>query len=843
MAGIPFLHNIDLKDNQLLNAKLHTSISSSPPSGGGLGQGAIWYDSTNDLVKTYDGSNWNTISGDITGVTSSTTNQLIVTNSGGPAPAFSIVTAAIADGGTGLATADQIHTFVTSGVVDPVQIDGNFTIGVDDTGYDVKFFGATSGQYMLWDQSADKLIVTGEIEAGSLDISGDVDVDGTSNLDNTDIDGTLAVDGTTISLDATTSLNIDNSNTSNGITIGTVTSGVPITIGHTTSETTIQDNLTVTGTIESGNITIANASPIIQLTDTDTNADCRIHADSSNGSFAIDADFNNESTPTKIHLKCDGKEVGYFRGNNDYKGSLRLFPEKNDDAAQGIFFGTSAEDSSPGAGAFTDIRVMSMSSTNQLFLMPDSNTTLATVPMGITSSAITTNVDTINFNSSNSTDPLVIIKNTTNDANGARLHFVKDKGAAGADGDDIGIIEFIGDDAAQTQTSFAKVIAEVGEADNTDEAGKLSIQVAASDGTTTGLENGLVLTGHKTGDYVDVTLGTGTSSTTTIAGNLTVSGTTTTVESTTLTVTDDLITVSKGNDTIANADGSGVEIDATGGTNIYWKYVHANTAWTSNVDIDVTSGNVYNIAGTEVLGGTTLGSTIVTSSLTSVGTIGTGVWQGTEVGLGYGGTELVGETDGKIVVADGSGAPVHLDIGSSSGITILGTIATGVWNGTSIGTAYTDAKVTSIIAGDGIDVSGATGDVTVTAETATTSNAGSVELATCDEVKTGTDTSRAVTPDALACRSVAVQIDKDATNFSANKYAEITHSLDTEDIIVQLFDAVTKATVYADVARTDKAGSASTSKVKVSFAAVPTNDVDVIITSAKGASSGAIAYN
>jgi len=39
---------------------------------------------------------------------------LTVANSGGPAPAFSIVTAAIANGGTGLATADQIHTFVTT---------------------------------------------------------------------------------------------------------------------------------------------------------------------------------------------------------------------------------------------------------------------------------------------------------------------------------------------------------------------------------------------------------------------------------------------------------------------------------------------------------------------------------------------------------------------------------------------------------------------------------------------------------------------------------------------------------------------------------------------------------
>ena len=115
MAGIPFLHNIDLNNNELLNAKLHTSTSA--PSSPGIG--TIWYDSTNDLVKLYDNtatgnvSGWNTISGDITAVTSATTNQLTVANSGGPAPAFSIVTGAIADGGTGLATADQIHTFVT----------------------------------------------------------------------------------------------------------------------------------------------------------------------------------------------------------------------------------------------------------------------------------------------------------------------------------------------------------------------------------------------------------------------------------------------------------------------------------------------------------------------------------------------------------------------------------------------------------------------------------------------------------------------------------------------------------------------------------------------------------
>ena len=35
-----------------------------------------------------------------------------------------------------------------------VQLDATLTVGEDDTGYDVKLFGATSGSYMLWDTSS-----------------------------------------------------------------------------------------------------------------------------------------------------------------------------------------------------------------------------------------------------------------------------------------------------------------------------------------------------------------------------------------------------------------------------------------------------------------------------------------------------------------------------------------------------------------------------------------------------------------------------------------------------------------------------------------------------------------
>jgi len=58
-----------------------------------------------------------------------------------------------------------------------------------------------------------------------------------------------------------------------------------------------------------------------------------------------------------------------------------------------------------------------------------------------------------------------------------------------------------------------------------------------------------------------------------------------------------------------------------------------------------------------------------------------------------------------------------------------------------------------------------------------------------------------------------------------------------------LFDSSTKETVYADVARTDKSNADSTSKIKITFASAPTNDIEVIVTSTKGASAGVVAYS
>ena len=64
-----------------------------------------------------------------------------------------------------------------------LNVQGTVTVGVDDTGYDVKFFGATSGSYMLWDESADKLIIVGTADLGTSCEADAYTVGGTAGAD------------------------------------------------------------------------------------------------------------------------------------------------------------------------------------------------------------------------------------------------------------------------------------------------------------------------------------------------------------------------------------------------------------------------------------------------------------------------------------------------------------------------------------------------------------------------------------------------------------------------------------------------------------------------------------
>jgi len=89
---------------------------------------------------------------------------------------------------------------------------------------------------------------------------------------------------------------------------------------------------------------------------------------------------------------------------------------------------------------------------------------------------------------------------------------------------------------------------------------------------------------------------------------------------------------------LQKADGTGILVVDTTNNLVGINKTPATYALDVSGSANLSSTNAYFINGASVLNATTLGSAVVSSSLTSVGTIGTGVWQGTAIGTTYGGT-------------------------------------------------------------------------------------------------------------------------------------------------------------------------------------------------------------
>ena len=120
-----------------------------------------------------------------------------------------------------------------------VQIDNTVTVGVDDTGYDVKFFGATSGAYLLWDESADKLLTAG----GAV-----VDI----------VKDKLLIGGTAVT---TTAAEL---NVLDAVTAGTATASKAIVLDSNKDIGTIR-NLTIDGVFTDGNYTFDTSGNVSGL--------------------------------------------------------------------------------------------------------------------------------------------------------------------------------------------------------------------------------------------------------------------------------------------------------------------------------------------------------------------------------------------------------------------------------------------------------------------------------------------------------------------------------------------------------------------------------------------------
>jgi hypothetical protein len=116
----------------------------------------------------------------------------------------------------------DVNVSTTLNVDGPTQLTGDVTIGVDDTGHDVQFFGATSGQHLLWDQSADELALVGDTKLSFHDAAGGENIvassDGHLEINSAT---TLDITAPTVDVNASTKLNVDGATQLTGaVTVG-----------------------------------------------------------------------------------------------------------------------------------------------------------------------------------------------------------------------------------------------------------------------------------------------------------------------------------------------------------------------------------------------------------------------------------------------------------------------------------------------------------------------------------------------------------------------------------------------------------------------------------------------
>lgn len=208
--------------------------------------------------------------------------------------------------------------------------------------------------------------------------------------------------------------------------------------------------------------------------------------------------------------------------------------------------------------------------------------------------------------------------------------------------------------AATTSSQLAGVI--------TDETGSGSLvfntspQINTSittSSTTFNLLNSTATTINFGGGATTINMGA-SSGTVVIQGNLTVNGTTTTINSTTLTIDDKNIILAEGNTSDSAADGGGITLQ--GLTDKTWNWVDATDSWTSSEHIDLASGKVLKIAGTQVLSAsqyTGNASTATTATNVTGGAAGSLVYQ-----TGSGATSTLGLGTTDYVLLAGASAPV-----------------------------------------------------------------------------------------------------------------------------------------------------------------------------------------
>ena len=393
-----------------------------------------------------------------------------------------------------------------------LTVTGALTVGVDYTGHDVKFFGATASRYMLWDESEDYLIFPDNVKAvfgtgADLQIYHDtndsyIDDAGTGILF---LRGNSAVKIGKYTGEALIDANADGSVVlyyDNSAKLATHTSGVEITgslevttIDYTDGDLaiTIADGgaTTFAQTITAPSIEVrwdGNPAFIDFTNENSTDYDARIQVASDDlltitGAELGVAQISYTDGDNAITI-ADGGGVT-FDDTVDFDGNVTVGVD--DTGVDVTFYGaTSGRD------------MMWDESANRLEFKDNTYLSFGTgadTQMYHTGSSFYTTTDTFYITSGTSHRPIVSITNTNADGTPPYFNLIKNSSSP-ATTDTLGLIQFYGENAADEAVAMVKIYAHTDDLTDGSEDGAITIQ-ARVNGTTTSIF-------HNTGTQIDV---------------------------------------------------------------------------------------------------------------------------------------------------------------------------------------------------------------------------------------------------------------------------------------------------------------------------------------------------
>ena len=800
MAQVNYGAHINLADNQLLNASLQ-HVTSDPT---GV-EGKIIYrsDSGQKVIKFYDGTNWLTLSsgaGDITSV---------VAGAGLTGGAASGDATLAVGAGTGITVAaDAVG--ITAGGVDTTQL-------ADDGVTAAKLANSINSAIALNTNKTSNVTHTGEVTgSGSLTIAGNVVDEANLKVSNAPSNGYFlsAQSGNTGGLTWAAIPTLNQNTTGSAATLTTPRAifgqnfnGSAALTGNATLGGIIMDGNTITGVDDSGEFTDNDAHIMTSAAINDKFA--VINANTTGLAGTATALATTRAIQTNLAstnlANFDGTAaitpgvVGVLAVGNGGTGAANLNAIVTK-AGDNEYAGTNS------FGAATQFAAHVQILTNQQLRFRDSNASIASPTandLEIVATTITLDADndiqlegntTVTGNISVSGDLNVDGTTTTIDSTtvaiaDSMLKLAKDQ-ANNADALDFGFYGQYGvggthkyagvfRDGSVTGdpfTFFDSLQAEPGTTVNTSGTGYDLADISAGKITSADGFSGN-LAGNVTGNT------SGSAGTVTSIGNLT-GHITSTNRGTVL----GSFTVAQLNTAISNATLSG-----------------NNTG--DQTTVSGSSGTVTNIgsmnAGDVTSGGSnnrtlTIGSGKVT--MAKLANVATDTFIG-RTASGTGVPKALSKTEALAVLNVEDGATADQSKSDIEGLAIqtVGDITTGEWSAT-------DIPVTA----------GGTG---ASSASAARTNLG-VAYASDAQALAGSVDTVVLTPGNLAARSFKATIgDNSATAFN------IDHGLATRDVVVQMYDASTFETVYAQVVRS------LTTRVVITFNVKPaTNDVIVLIT-------------